>query len=324
MEDKEWFSKLRELFFSPRLEEVNIDEAIALKYRYIPRKLFKYREFGEYSLDNLKNNTLWCDSANRFNDPYDTSIYFEYAKETLEQQLIRSIEEQCDKGLFQFLTVNEIESLKKSSEPTRLLAKLAHEKTDGKYSEDKFYRFLNSNTQENVEQMNMEFNRVLKSGYKVCSLSERSDSMLMWSHYAKEHSGFVMEYDFGALPIENVLTRMLWPVIYDDKLFDASAFFEEGLRGGISSNMLGVIASLHKTLDWAYEQEWRLIILSGPNESSFNRPCPKVKAIYIGALAQADSEKKLVEIGMEKGIAVYKMQLSHKQFQMSPKVIYEP
>jgi hypothetical protein len=226
-----------------------------LKYGHIPTSLFKYREFGSYSLDNLENNTLWCASANGFNDPYDTSIFFEYSKETLERQLIHSIEKQSEDGLFQFLTENEINELKQSREPTKLLARLAHQKLDGHLSEEKLFQLLSSSTERDVEEMNIEFNRVLKTGYKVCSLSERNDSTLMWSHYAKEHSGFVMEYDFSELPNENILTRMLWPVIYDDELFNASGFFEYGLNGGSSSNMLGVIASIHKALDWAYEQE---------------------------------------------------------------------
>lgn len=324
MKNKQWIGKLRELFFSPKLEEVYVNEAISLKYDYIPTKLFKYREFSEYSLDNLKNNTLWCASANGFNDPYDTSIYFEYSKEVLERQLIYSIEEQAKDGQFKFLTEVEINKLKQSAKPTRCLAHLMHQKMEGKLSEEQFFQFLSSNTKKNVEQMVTEFNRVLKAGYKVCSLSERKDSMLMWSHYAKEHSGFAMEYDFSELPNENILTRMLWPVIYDDKLFDASEFFEHGLDGGLSNNMLGVIASIHKALDWAYEQEWRLIMLSNANEPSFNQSSPKVKAIYIGALALPDSEKELIKIGKGKGIPVYKMELSHQKFQMDFKPVYEP
>lgn len=324
MKKQQWIGELRELFFSPKLDDVYVNEAISLKYGYIPTKLFKYREFNEYSLDNLKNNTLWCASANGFNDPYDTSIHFEYSKEILDRQLIHSIEEQAKDGQFKFLTDSEINELKQSAEPTRYLAHIAHKKTEGRLSEEQLFQFLNSSTEKNTEQMVAEFNRVLKAGYKVCSLSEREDSMLMWSHYAKEHSGFAMEYDFCELPNENILTRMLWPVIYDDKLFDVSEFFEHGLDGGLSSNMLGVIASIHKALDWAYEQEWRLIMLSSPNEASFNQPSPKVKAIYIGALAESDSEKELIEIGKGKGIPVYKMKLSHRKFHMDFEAVYEP
>lgn len=127
-EKKQWIGELRELFFSPKLDDVYVNEAISLKYGYIPTKLFKYREFNEYSLDNLKNNTLWCASANGFNDPYDTSIHFEYSKEILDRQLIHSIEEQAKDGQFKFLTDSEINELKQSAEPTRYLAHIAHKK----------------------------------------------------------------------------------------------------------------------------------------------------------------------------------------------------
>ncbi|MGK0271263.1 MAG: hypothetical protein ACI88H_001920 [Cocleimonas sp.] len=324
MNDDEWLHKLREYFFSPKLEEVKVHEAIDLKYDYIPKRLFKYRQYGEYALENLKNNTLWCDSASGFNDPYDTSIHFEYSQATLDKQLIKSIEEQGASGVYQFLSKNEIEMLKNTDKPTKILAEITEQKTDGRIPADKMYAFLQGNTLQESEEMNLEFNRALKLGYKMCSLSQRNDSMLMWSHYSGEHTGFVMEYDFSDLPNENILTRMLWPMIYDNQLFDASAFFEEGLNGGMSNNMLAIIASIHKAKDWSYEREWRLIIPQGPNEPSLNYPGPKVKAIYVGALTPENDEHDLIEIGKSKNIPVYKMHLSQREFKMSPKVLYEP
>lgn len=324
MDDGEWLHKLREYFFSPKLEEVKVNKAIELKYDYIPKRLFKYREYGKLALENLKNNTLWCDSASNFNDPYDTSIHYEYSHATLEKQLIKSIEEQGAKGLYPFLSKSEIERLTKSDEPTRVLVEITEQKTNGLIPTDKLYAFIRGNNPEVSEKMNLEFNTVLKSGYKMCSLSQRNDSMLMWSHYSGDHTGFAMEYDFSELPNENILTRMLWPMIYDDNLFDASAFFEESLNGGMASNMLAIIASIHKAKDWSYEREWRLILPKGPNEPSLNYPCPKVKSIYVGALTTPSDKSNLVEIGKSKKIPVYEMQLSHREFKMTPNVLYEP
>jgi hypothetical protein len=322
--DDEWLHKLREYFFSPKLEEVKVNEAIALKFDRIPKRLFKYRQYGEYALDNLKNNTLWYDSASGFNDPYDTSIHFEYSQATLDKQLIKSIKEQGVNGKYQFLSQNELDILKKTDEPARVLAEIAAQKSNGRLPVDKLYSFMQQNILQESEDMNREFNRVLKLGYKMCSLSQRNDSMLMWSHYSGEHTGFVMEYDFSALSNENILTRILWPMIYDDQLFDATDFFEEALNSGISNNMLAIIASIHKAKDWSYEREWRLILPKGPNEPSLNYPCPAVKSIYIGALTPESDEYDLTEIGKSKNIPVYKMHLSQREFKMTPKVLYEP
>ncbi len=322
--DNDWLDKLREYFFSPKLEEVKVYEAIDLKFGHIPNRLFKYRQYGEFALENLKNNTLWCNSASGFNDPYDTSIHFKYSQKTLDNQLTKSIKEQGANGKYSFLSHTELEMLANADEPSRVLAEIAEQKTNGRLPAEKLHLFLQQNTLRESEKMNLEFNRVLKLGYKMCSLSQRNDSMLMWSHYSSEHTGFVMEYDFSALPNESILTRMLWPMIYDDQLFDASEFFEEGLNGGMSNNMLAIIASIHKAKDWSYEREWRLIIPKGPNEPSLNFPCPKVKSIYIGALASESDEHNLIEIGKNKNIPVCKMHLSQREFKMSPNILYEP
>jgi hypothetical protein len=322
--DDDWLDKLREYFFSPKLEEVKVNKAVDLKFDHIPNRLFKYRQYGEFALENLKNNTLWCDSASGFNDPYDTSIHFEYSQETLDKQLIKSIKEQDKNGIYSFLSQTELERLEKTDEPSRVLAEIAEKKTNGRIPAGKLHSFLQHNTLQESEKMNFEFNRVLKLGYKMCSLSQRNDSMLMWSHYSGEHTGFVMEYDFAVLSNEDILTRMLWPIIYDDQLFEASEFFEVGLSGGMSNNMLAIIASIHKAKDWSYEREWRLIIPKGPNDSSLNHPCPKVKSIYIGALASESDEHNLIEVGKSKNIPAYKMHLSQREFKMSPKILYEP
>ncbi|ELJ8516553.1 DUF2971 domain-containing protein [Vibrio cholerae] len=38
---------------------------------------------------------------------------------------------------------------------------------------------------------------LIDTNYRICSLSNNSNSMLMWSHYAQEHQGIMVEYWFG-------------------------------------------------------------------------------------------------------------------------------
>lgn len=50
-----------------------------------------------------------------------------------------------------------------------------------------------------------------KDAVRVVCLSEVYDSMLMWSHYAQNHTGFCIEYDFKE---SDMLCKQLYPVIY--------------------------------------------------------------------------------------------------------------
>jgi len=92
---KEWIDELKKLFFSPNHNDVDVPSAVDLKLKHIPQRLFKYRTFGKYSLDNLKNNTLWCCKASQFNDPYDSYklLFRSLSGKSLELVILRSLQD---------------------------------------------------------------------------------------------------------------------------------------------------------------------------------------------------------------------------------------
>ncbi|MEL4385480.1 DUF2971 domain-containing protein [Shewanella xiamenensis] len=311
---KEWIDELKKLFFSPNLDDVDVPSAVDLKLKHIPQRLFKYRTFGKYSLDNLKNNTLWCCKASQFNDPYDSSFFFQYHPDTLANNHLKNAH-----GLY---TNDEIATIKGSSDPLMTIAEIISAKSHNCPAPEKVHDILLGKNF-NIEQVK-QINQYIKNGPNICSLSERVDSTLMWSHYTDEHKGFVMEYDFSELDRESGLGRLVWPVIYEDRLFDASNYFEVGLNGGAASNMMGIVSSMHKAKDWEYEHEWRLILMNGFSEPAGNKPSPSVKAIYLGAKMLPRNKTRLINIAIEKKIPVYEMKLSDYEFKMEPKPIFEP
>jgi hypothetical protein len=121
----------------------------------------------------------------------------------------------------------------------------------------------------------------------VCCMTEKKDNILMWSHYAKWHTGFCLEFqtgdlffsqvhpvkypDTGELPCVNLLTPS-W-----DKLLSLSA---EGL--------------LTKAKEWAYEREWRIIDLT--NEVGVRQFPPKVlHGVILGCRVSAEDTYQMVE-----------------------------
>jgi len=109
--------------------------------------------------------------------------------------------------------------------------------------------------------------------YMVC-MSETNNSPLMWSHYAKNHTGICVEYDLKKLEEEPFdLISHLFPVVYNDerKIFrDFSALIEshKELKKAIAENYVydGVEdlddilpLFLNKGTDWEYEKEWRIL-----------------------------------------------------------------
>ena len=93
------------------------------------------------------------------------------------------------------------------------------------------------------------------------SFAERGDNVLMWSHYGKNHTGACLEFDTrilaksidGFTPVtyagKSGEVRERIPLPHDDK-GDANPEYMDRVRGVLS----------HKANEWAYEEEWRMIV----------------------------------------------------------------
>ncbi|WP_390520749.1 DUF2971 domain-containing protein [Vibrio fortis] len=98
-------------------------------------------------------------------------------------------------------------------------------------------------------------------GHQMCkdrgiiSLSETKDNLLMWSHYAKEHQGIVVEFEAhdpffssdyvnSAFPLMGKVSRVL---------------YRKERIAELSSNDISEIF-FHKSDEWMYEKEVRLLL----------------------------------------------------------------
>lgn len=288
-----WIDKLKEYFFSPHAHELNIDAAMSIKQNNIPKRLFKYRAFNNNSLDNLKNDAVWCSNASEFNDPYDSSICFAFDAEFMNSNLLEGLKILKEKDLLNGVSDD-----------------VMIERID---------QFFNGYMAKEVKEMNSKFNQLLRNGYKICSFSENIGSLLLWSHYADEHRGFLIEYDFSVLPVTDIRCRFLWPVIYSERLFDASQYFKVAKNKENFNNLFAIIAAIHKAKDWQYEKEWRLVVIPfSANDPPHNFQVPTPKAIYIGDKMKDKDKKVIADIAKDKHITVYQMELSHTAYKMEP------
>lgn len=85
---------------------------------------------------------------------------------------------------------------------------------------------------------------------KICSFSENELATLMWSHYANEHHGICIGFDFKKLKQSCLLHRVKYPsrVPLIDSKIPGQKEFEFALK--------------HKQSAWSYENEWRIISFS--------------------------------------------------------------
>ncbi len=118
----------------------------------------------------------------------------------------------------------------------------------------------------NVEELNEEIKRKNKEVYdkiRILSLSADPKNILMWSHYANNHSGLVFEFKSKNLYFKNATK-----VRYSDK-YEILDFTNLNPIKRIKDMQDSILL---KYSDWQYEQEYRIFdINNDPGEESFNK-----------------------------------------------------
>lgn len=279
-----WKKKFVDLLYPIDYSKIDIEQALTLKYKNIPTSLFKYKSFdgNGYSIDILQKDEIHLSTPDKFNDPFDCSIIF---TKTL---------------------VNFYEFLDDFIKP-----EFGESKTEE--IENIFSEIFKS---ENNEMLSM-FNSGLKNDMYITCFSEYKDSILMWSHYADNHRGFCIEYDFSSFDYSDYRTRLLYPVIYTDSIFDATEYFQSGFEeGNTYNNFMITYAAITKSTVWDYEKEWRYVLPLGPSNDSKFLSVPKPKAIYLGAKVSKENKENIIKLATERGMEVYQMAMNPSKFNL--------
>ena len=143
--------------------------------------------------------------------------------------------------------------------------------------------------------------RSLLRDAKLLCLSERHDSILMWSHYTRDHCGAVLEFDTeknSDSPLtraERVSYSKTMPRLMNEG--DMVRFFSGQWR--IDANDIMRASIFTKAIVWSYEKEWR-IWLPGTDASeqfvdiSFERE--EMVGIYTGCRMPDDEQTLLRDL----------------------------
>lgn len=151
----------------------------------------------------------------------------------------------------------------------------------------------------------------------VCCLTASFDNMLMWSHYASHHQGFVVEYDVKQLnKINYPQTECFAKVIYSD---DIPIY--DFLTNNLAQEESIVKAIYHKPKCWEYESEIRSVVYNGGGINGYvdiplNNSC--ITGIFLGSLFMQKRKGKIplfLKTWHENG-KLYYMQLLSDKYQL--------
>jgi len=309
-----------------------IQPMIQFIQKNIPGELYKFSECAENNLDAFDKNEIWLSKASNFNDLHDSLLFFDktamlkQAQERLSPENIPAIFwhlKQSPSVLEQFNFIN-------ADIHAAITDKL--NTLDGQLFSNMIQQ-LSSNLDMILESYFYNLKNEIRNRTKIACFSENIKSPLMWAHYADNHKGFAIEYDFRGNSISlcancpnrscsNIKWAAIYPIIYSDTRFDATQYgkwyIEQCMKIylGIKEEtvfddeFLFTKAALHKSNDWEYEKEWR-IICSTPDAATEQKDCYPIKkkpvAIYLGSQISDIHRKILTHIADANGIAKFQM-----------------
>lgn len=330
MNYRDEFEKIIEsIKISPNAPKEEVDRQFLPLIQFIgknvPEQLYKFRGCAEYSIDAFEKDELWLSKAALFNDLHDSLLFFD------KSAILDSIEKMFSSGA----VPSVIEKIKQIQFPNADLQNWVTEmfsSLDTKQLTDIVWQSVPGFSQW-LDQCFTFAKDGIRERTKMVCLSESIKSPLMWAHYADNHKGFAIGYDFRNNEITqcsncpnrsctDIKLGMIYPVIYSDKRYDATRYGQWIVQQQINriiripteelydDGFLFTKAALYKSNDWSYENEWRMTC-STPNlavEQKDRYPIKKKPiAIYFGSQIPDFYRKMLMHIADEKGIPRFQM-----------------
>ncbi|MDT0618312.1 DUF2971 domain-containing protein [Salinisphaera sp. P385] len=211
----------------------------------MPEKLYKYYSISDRSLKAVKDQAIYFSPPNKFNDPFDSAVMAPIAEPSPQEKL-------------------------------ELHTRLKHERS----SEDPFPDDLHLLTPEDawicvkkvVEDVRDDFRSRFLNLRGVACFSEVNDSILMWSHYARAHTGFCLEFNTSG-----DLFSKARRVEYKNSFPELSV--NELLLKQNAEHLIDLSCTKHES--WAYEREWRLIHRDGG--TVYNYSAEELTGVYFGS-----------------------------------------
>lgn len=305
--------------FPYSVSKQDIEGGIAAKSAHIPPFLYKYRNFlSKGHFQALERQTLWAVPPEQFNDPYDTALTFDIGRFLIED---RTAEEFLDYG----------KRLKSAKDPSKILRSetlvkpiqarawnegILKEQLGRELTEDdrRNFEVINALSTTRGEAQVRSMVSFLRQKLSILSLTENPSSILMWSHYADNHKGFCIQYNFSERPEVNDLRRYCFPVLYRRKLVDATKYLEKPTE---TNPLFGQFMSMIKSDQWEYEKEWRIIYAFGGSQTKFEHKMPKPSTVILGSHVSNKDRMTMEDYCNKNGIKLKRAELSHKEFRMN-------
>jgi hypothetical protein len=259
-------------------------------------KLYKYRDISLFTEKIFTDGEIYFRNPNDFNDPFECQlpVAFSFDEQSRKKYIRNNILESLrDPSRFEFVkdlfhSVLHINPSLKESEQ-RLLDETVN-----------YVYKLQSNSDHENNLKNVFFENT-----GIYCLSKKNDSILMWSHYANNHTGICIEFD-------------------EEKLLEMGEIYDVNYVEDFNpqSNVLDHIVM--KSKEWSYESEKRLVKFDwiketqSKNFGKFTLPLNSITGLIFGCKIDTEVFKKYCQLVLAKNsnIKIYKTERVQGKFKL--------
>ena len=280
-------------------------------FRYYPntKKYVKEeKKYRNFSLEALKNNTIYLQDAKNFDDCFDCAVdlewdkfllervraYCEYFKVDIKSDNINDIVYALSLRLY------ELGSIEKCIETISFVQDEIQKKCIELFIKEVFIKVL-SNEQwmpaifSFIQKEYEEFRNCL-SKFRITCFSTSAFLNRMWSSaYADNNRGFCIEYEVNtSTETGNKLYENFYPVIYSEKRGDLFMLSKNDDKTPTEEDIWQMYFNglLRKDIIWKDQREWRLILYGNLIKEN-PMPFYKIKKVYLGNRMPLKERKKI-------------------------------
>lgn len=293
-------------------------------YKYYPNTIKKIDGTDRnFSMEALKNNTVYMQSPSEFDDAFDSDIVMDY----VEYERLRLLEycQRCDIHFDENASTQEIgDALLLKLRDVYLSTKdfigafAGDDPSEMKsLSNQAFCLALKNQMLKGVEYGQalaniihndyINYCKYIKETFRISCFTTSPFSQLMWAAYADCHRGFCLEYTIlpGEAQYQDVYLN-LYPMIYcktRPNITERLVRFQDEKPTDDHLWDLFCHGVLRKSFDWAYQNEWRLLFpYSTTKKEDYNRKFFPITKVYLGNKMDAKKRKEIIDICHRKNI----------------------
>lgn len=230
---------------------------------------------------------------------------FPLKNEKIDEYILKDIENQKPKKIYKFMDLStdeldKLNSIKKGklwfsnacklNDPFECIFKINSDYINPEGYSGLQMQLFELRVSENIEQ--------LKKQTYIASLTESKKSLLMWSHYANNHTGICIEYNFEEMESCQGDNFRLLPVIYKESMIDYIP--EQNLNWLYRTYAC-------KAKEWAYELEWRILVQEGSFKKGFLVDFIQPRCIYLGCNMEDYKKEQIKDFFKDSEIKIKSM-----------------